>query len=350
MARPQPLQPTVLIVEDDHLIALDLERAMADLGYKVCLAASESKARSLAMQDHPDIVLMDVCLGREGIETGRWLRAVCGTSVVFVTSEVDANTVQRIHEQVPGAPVVSTPVHRDSLARAVQAAEVSSDKLIGCSPTAAAMQREDNCPTSYDLVLRRDRVIIGTALLSFILLAWFYLLRLHAGMEMAGTKVTVLIFMWSVMMVAMMLPSAAPMVLFYARVGRKAAIDAEPFTSTALFAAGYLLMWFGFALAAAGAQWALGRAALLTPTMEGTSNVVGCVLLIIAGLYQWSPLKDTCLAHCQAPLNFIQSHGGFRRNALDALEIGVWHGAYCVGCCWVLMTLLFVGGVMTCYG
>jgi DNA-binding response OmpR family regulator len=114
MARSQPSRPTALIVEDDHLIALDLERAMADLGYEVCLAASEGRARFLAMQRYPDIVLMDACLGREGIETGRWLRAVCGTSVVFVTSEVDAKTVQRIHEQVPGAPVVPKPFHRDS--------------------------------------------------------------------------------------------------------------------------------------------------------------------------------------------------------------------------------------------
>src|SRR5262245_33508609 len=345
MARPRPPQPTALIVEDEHFIALDLERAMADLGYEVCLAASESTARFLAMQRHPDIVLINVCLGREGIETGRWLRAVCGTSVVFVTSEVDANTVQRIHEQMPGAPVVSKPFHRDSLARAVQAADVSSDKLIGCSPTAAAIQREDDCPTPFERVLRRDRVIIGMALLILILLAWLYVLRLAAGVEVAGTNVTVLFLMWSVMMVAMMLPSAAPMVLFYARVGRKDAIDAEPFTPTALFAAGYLLVWFGFALAATGAHLALERGALLTTTMGGTSNVVGGILLIIAGLYQWSPLKDTCLAHCQAPLLFIQGHGGFRRNVLGALQIGVWHGAYCVGCCWVLMTLLFVGGV-----
>src|SRR5215471_5576329 len=190
MARSQPPRPTALIVEDDHLIALDLERAMADLGYAVCLAANESKARSLAMQDHPDIVVMDVCLGREGIETGRWLRAVCDTSVVFVTSELDANTVQRIHEQVPGAPVVSKPLNRDSLARAVQAAGVSSDRSIGWSPTAVAMQREGDCPTPFERVLRRDRVIIGMALLSFILLAWLYVLRLAADMDMGGTDMT----------------------------------------------------------------------------------------------------------------------------------------------------------------
>src|SRR5262245_30922044 len=157
---------------------------------------------------------------------------------------------------------------------------------------------------------------------------------------MASTNVTGLFLMWSVMMVAMM------MVLFYARVGRKAAIDAEPFTPTGLFAVGYLLVWFGFALAATGAHSALERDALLTTSMGGTSNIVGSILLIMAGLYQWSPLKATCLAHCQAPLLFIQGLGGFRRNLLGALEIGVWHGAYCIGCCWVLMTLLFIGGVM----
>src|SRR5262245_54002530 len=129
MARPQPSRPIALIVEDEHLIALDLDRAMADLGYEVYLAASEYTARFLAMQRHPEIALIDVSLGREGIETGRWLRAVCGTSVVFVSTE-DASTVKRIHEQVPEAPVVSKPVHRDSLAKAVQAAGVSSDRSI----------------------------------------------------------------------------------------------------------------------------------------------------------------------------------------------------------------------------
>jgi predicted metal-binding membrane protein len=107
-----------------------------------------------------------------------------------------------------------------------------------------------------------------------------------------------------------------------------------------------VVCWFGFAFAATGAQWALERAALLTPMMASTSKVVGGVLLIMAGLYQWSPLKDTCLASCRAPLLFIQRYGGFRRNGLGALEIGLRHGAYCVGCCWALMTLLFVGGVM----
>jgi predicted metal-binding membrane protein len=220
-------------------------------------------------------------------------------------------------------------------------------------------------------LLRRDRAIVGIALLILILLAWLYVGRLAtsvqvAGMDMTGTRMVsagsrmvmtsrlqpwsgaefaFMFLMWAVMMVAMMLPSATPMVLHYARVGRAADLDAKLFGPTGWFAAGYLLVWFGFAFAATGAQWALERAALLTP-MASTSNVVGGILLIMAGLYQWSPLKDICLAHCQAPLLFIQSCGGFRRNVLGALEIGILHGVYCVGCCWVLMTLLFVGGVM----
>jgi predicted metal-binding membrane protein len=227
-------------------------------------------------------------------------------------------------------------------------------------------------PTPLERVLRRDRAIVSIALAIVTLLAWLYVLRLAADMDMAGMDMTgtrmvstgirmvmtsslqpwggaefaFMFLMWSVMMFAMMLPSATPMVLLYARVGRTAAIDGEPFAPTGWFAAGYLLVWFGFAFAATSAQWALERAALLTPMMQSASKVVGAILLIMAGLYQWSPLKDTCLAHCQAPLLFIKRYGGFRSNGLGALEIGVRHGAYCVGCCWALMTLLFVGGVM----
>ncbi len=106
------------------MIALDLEHAMHDLGFEVCpLAPSDQKARALAMQDEPDIALVDVCLagGREGIETARWLRDVCGASVVFVTACNDEATVERIHQRVPGAPVVPKPVYRDRLADAVAA-------------------------------------------------------------------------------------------------------------------------------------------------------------------------------------------------------------------------------------
>lgn len=122
----RPRRPRALIVEDDFMIATDLEDAMSVLGFDVCgLAPSDRRARSLAMSDQPDIALVDVCLngGREGIETGRWLREVCGASVVFVTACNDEGTIERIHEQVPGAPVLSKPTYRNCLADAV--AEVS---------------------------------------------------------------------------------------------------------------------------------------------------------------------------------------------------------------------------------
>ena len=106
------------------------------------------------------------------------------------------------------------------------------------------------------------------------------------------------------------------------------------------------MAWIGCALAASLAQWTLERSALLSPMMEGASDVFGGAVLIGTGLYQWTPLKDACLRQCQAPWLFIQRHGGFRRDARGALALGLRHGGYCIGCCWALMALLFVGGVM----
>jgi predicted metal-binding membrane protein len=152
--------------------------------------------------------------------------------------------------------------------------------------------------------------------------------------------------MWVVMMIGMMMPSAAPMILIYARVGRQAAVQGKPFASSGWFAGGYLAAWAVFSLVATSAQWALERAALLTPMMESASNKLGAAVLILAGVYQWAPLKDACLSHCRSPLLFIQRHGGFHREPLGALTLGFRHGIYCIGCCWALMALLFVGGVM----
>jgi DNA-binding response OmpR family regulator len=122
MGQRSPRRRRALIVEDEFMIALDLEDAMANLGFEVCeLAPSDSRARSLAMRDQPDIALVDVNLagGREGIETARWLREVCGASVVFVTGYSDAATLERIRERVPGAAVLRKPLYRDGLADAV---------------------------------------------------------------------------------------------------------------------------------------------------------------------------------------------------------------------------------------
>src|SRR5262249_16390677 len=150
----------------------------------------------------------------------------------------------------------------------------------------------------------------------------------------------------AVMMVGMMTPSVAPLVLLYVRVGRQAERDRKPFAATGWFVTGYILAWTLFALIATAAQWALERAALLTPAMASANRLFGGVVLVAAGAYQWSQLKKACLAHCQSPFVFLQRHGGFRQDVMGSLSLGLRHGIYCVGCCWVLMTLLFVGGVM----
>jgi hypothetical protein len=149
----------------------------------------------------------------------------------------------------------------------------------------------------------------------------------------SGAEFVSMFLMWAVMMFAMMLPSASPMILGYARIGRMTAFDTNPIGPTGWFTAGYLLVWFGFAFAATDAQWALERAALLTP-IASTSNVVAGILLIMAGLYQWSPFKDICLAHCQDTQLFLRSHGGLRRNVLGGFEA---RGLARHSLCWMLL-------------
>jgi predicted metal-binding membrane protein len=151
--------------------------------------------------------------------------------------------------------------------------------------------------------------------------------------------------MWIIMMVGMMLPSATPMILIYAAIARKAERDGSPLAPTAIFATGYIVMWSLFSLVATAAQWALDQAALLSPRMVSTSPLLGAGIVIAAGIYQWTPLKDSCLDHCRAPARFISEH--WRAGIGGAFRMGAEHGLYCLGCCWVLMGLLFVGGVMS---
>jgi predicted metal-binding membrane protein len=152
--------------------------------------------------------------------------------------------------------------------------------------------------------------------------------------------------MWAVMMVGMMTPSVAPLLLIYVRVGRQAAAQQQPFAVGAFLAGGYLVAWIAFSLIATIGQWAIEREGWLTPSMASASSIFGGLTLIAAGMYQWTPLKDACLRQCQFPLQFVQRHGGFRADAIGSLKLGARHGLYCLGCCWVLMTLLFVSGVM----
>ena len=150
--------------------------------------------------------------------------------------------------------------------------------------------------------------------------------------------------MWAVMMVGMMVPSAAPMALVYAAVSRKASKQGKSLAPTAVFVAGYVAMWTLFSVAATGLQWGLERAALLSPMMVSTSPLLGAGLLVAAGVYQLTPLKDACLRHCRSPAYFISEH--WRPGVVGAFRMGLVHGACCLGCCWLLMGILFFGGVM----
>jgi predicted metal-binding membrane protein len=153
--------------------------------------------------------------------------------------------------------------------------------------------------------------------------------------------------MWAVMMVAMMLPSASPMVLLYARVVRRAESQGRPMrapASVAAFASGYLTLWILFSVLATALQWALERGGAMSAMMSSRSLTLSGALLVAAGLYQLTPLKAACLKHCRGGPEFIAAH--WRRGVLGAWRMGLAHGAYCVRCCAVLMLLLFAGGVM----
>ena len=223
--------------------------------------------------------------------------------------------------------------------------------------------------TRLERVLRRDRAILLTALAALAALAWIYVIWLGVDMaamdpamghgpsggahrfaptlaDWSAGDFAAMMLMWSAMMVGMMTPSAAPMILIYARVGRQAAGAGTPFAAAGWFASGYLISWAGFAALATLLQWLLEQAMLLTPMMASAGPRFGGLLLIAAGIYQWTPLKDVCLTQCRSPLQFIQRHGGFRSDRSGAIAIGLRHGLYCIGCCWALMLLLFVGGVM----
>jgi len=208
-------------------------------------------------------------------------------------------------------------------------------------------------------LLLRQRVVIVAALLGVAALAWLYLLREAADMTAAmadmdramampprnAAELLLLLAMWWVMMVGMMLPGVAPVILTFATVNKSRRARSEPYVPAALFAAGYLLAWGGFSLAATLVQWALERAALLSPMdMTADSRLLGGLLFLAAGLYQFTPLKLACLRFCRSPLDFVVNH--WRDGAAGALRMGVTHGLYCLGCCWILMLLLFVGGVM----
>jgi predicted metal-binding membrane protein len=149
--------------------------------------------------------------------------------------------------------------------------------------------------------------------------------------------------MWAVMMTGMMLPSAAPLLLLYGAAARRSSPQTAARQTYAL-AAGYLAAWSTFSLGATALQRALASLLLLSPMMEAANSRVSAALLLIAGVYQWTPLKNACLHACQSPLGFLM--GRWRSGGRGAFWMGLEHGSHCVGCCWALMLLLFAGGVM----
>ncbi len=218
-----------------------------------------------------------------------------------------------------------------------------------------------------EAVLLRDRWVLAAGLVVVLALAWGWLLA-GAGMQMSALDMTamagmdgwmmqpavwtpsyaLLIFtMWWVMMVAMMLPSAAPVLLLFARVNRKDKAANAPLAATFLFATGYLLAWGGFSAGATALQWSLESARMVSPMLETTNRWLGAGILVATGLWQLTPLKAVCLRHCRTPLGFLTRN--WRAGNPGALRMGLEHGAYCLGCCWFLMALLFFGGVMNLY-
>lgn len=164
------------------------------------------------------------------------------------------------------------------------------------------------------------------------------------SMDWSRTDFFYLFTMWCVMMIAMMLPSATPMILLFEKVGQRRVSQNRASVAPSVFMAGYLIVWLFFSLAATLLNWLFHGAGLMTSMMGQATPLVAGSLLIAAGIFQWTPLKHTCLTHCRSPIGFLTAQ--WQEGHTGALRMGIHHGVYCVGCCWLLMVLLFVLGVM----
>ncbi len=213
-------------------------------------------------------------------------------------------------------------------------------------------------------LLRHDRRLVAISLILVSVLCWGWILN-GAGMAMDGleltrhtatgmdtmpapawniTHVALMFFMWWIMMIAMMLPSATPVILLATALNRRSESSIKPYGSAAAFTSAYLLTWAGFSVLAVAAQWALQITGLMSGMLRNTSPGLNAVLLIAAGAWQFTALKHACLRHCRGPIDFLTRHR--RGGNAGAMLMGTRHGLYCLGCCWFLMALLFVGGVM----
>ena len=213
-------------------------------------------------------------------------------------------------------------------------------------------------PTLLETVLERERVVTVSVLIVIPLASWIWIGLMARDMygTMRGAsawmmssvwdwpRILLLWVMWAVMMTAMMLPTATPLVLLYSAAARRHEDADGPARRIYALAAGYLLVWLLFSVLATALQRLLASALLLTPMMEPATPMAGAVVLAIAGLYQLTPLKRACLRACRSPLGFMVQR--WRRGVAGAFRLGMDHGLYCLGCCWALMLLLFAGGIM----
>ena len=224
---------------------------------------------------------------------------------------------------------------------------------------------------SVEKLLKHERRVVASALLLVCLTAWVYTLS-GAGMGMSAFEMTrqgqesmsmdaasmpktawtfgyaaLMLGMWWVMMIAMMLPSAAPTILLATALNNRSSARQRPYGGTAFFTLGYLLAWLFFSVVAVSGQWFLQHIDQMSSMMQSQNSLLTGCLLISAGLWQFTPVKQACLRHCRSPVEFLTRR--CRPGNSGAFLMGIEHGSYCLGCCWFLMALLFAGGVMNLY-
>ncbi len=235
-----------------------------------------------------------------------------------------------------------------------------SSTVMPSSAPATPMAATTEIAIPSERVWSQDRIIVLLMLVAISVAAWSYMLYEYVQMQTlpmsqmwmppsngdpwSAQDFWLTFVMWAVMMVAMMLPSAMPMVLMLATVNRKRRAHQRHYVPTLVFAMGYVVVWILFSALATLIQWPLHLSALLTPMMDNASAPLAGLVLLAAGIYQWTPWKDACLSQCRTPLSFLMTE--WREGTGGAFAMGVKHGVFCVGCCWALMLVLFAVGVM----
>ena len=207
----------------------------------------------------------------------------------------------------------------------------------------------------------QDKKIVISGLILVSGVCWLYMFYMAWAMEnmhlvdmwmppMAGMQpwtawdFFMLFFMWFSMMIAMMTPSVSPMVMMYTTVSRAKKLKQQPYAPTFIFLTGYLVAWALFSVFASAIQWPLHESNVLDPMMYNNSYLLSGAIILLAGIYQMTPMKDACLNQCRTPLGFLMA--AWKDGKSGAFQMGLYHGMFCVGCCWALMAVLLAVGVM----